>query len=59
MEDDAMTTKEMSRLATWLMNHGHTEREALECLKYIAGETALPEKGEEEGHAPNRNESVT
>lgn len=59
MEDDAMTTKEMSRLATWLMNHGHTEREVLECLSYIAGETALPEKGEEKGHAFPENENVT
>ena len=59
MEDDAMTTKEMSRLATWLMSHGHTEREALECLKYIAGETALPETGKEKGHAFPENENVT
>ncbi len=59
MEDDVMTAKEMARLADWLKAHGHSDEEAIECLKYIAGETIPREKGKEKGHAPNPNDSVT
>lgn len=59
MEDDVMTAKEMARLADWLKAHGHSDKEAIECLKYIAGENQMPENGKEEGHAPVRNNSVT
>lgn len=59
MEDDSMTAKEMARLADWLKAHGHSDKEAIECLKYIAGENQMPENGKEEGHAPVRNNSVT
>ena len=57
MEDDVMTAKEMARLADWLKAHGHSDEEAIECLKYIAGETIPREKGKEKGHAPNPNDS--
>ena len=58
MEDDSMTAKEMARLADWLKAHGHSDKEAIECLKYIAGENQMPENGKENGHAPGSNDSV-
>lgn len=57
--DDVMTTKEMTRLAAWMLSHGFTERDALECLQYISGESELPEVDREKGHAPHSTESVT
>ena len=54
-----MTAKEMARLADWLKANGHSDEDAIECLKYIAGETIPREKGKEKGHAPNPNDSVT
>jgi hypothetical protein len=59
MEDDVMTAKEMARLADWLKAHGHSDKDAIECLKYIAGDPPIPEEGMEKGHAPGSNDSVT
>lgn len=36
MEEMSMTATETARLIDWLMANGHTEREAIECVKYIA-----------------------
>ena len=35
-----MTATEASRLIEWLLAHGHTYKEACECIDYIAGRTA-------------------
>lgn len=37
---DQMTATETDRLCEWLIAHGHTAEEALQCIKYIAGNTA-------------------
>lgn len=39
MEQDKMTTKEIIRLIDWLVARGNTVEEAIQCIKYIAGET--------------------
>jgi hypothetical protein len=36
MEEMSMTATETARLIDWLMANGHTEKEAIECVKYIA-----------------------
>lgn len=59
MEDDSMTAKEMARLADWLKAHGHSYKDTIECLKYIAGENQKPKKVKENGHASGSNEDVT
>lgn len=47
-EVDIMTTKEMKRLSDWLISHGHSAEEVLDCLGYIAQDNApapkTPEK---------------
>lgn len=40
MQDEEMTTKELDRLADWLRAQGFSPEKVLECLKYIAGESA-------------------
>lgn len=47
MEEESLNAQEMSRLATWLEAKGHTAQEVLDCLKYIAGETASLDNGKE------------
>lgn len=42
-----MTAKETVRLIDWLKANGHTDAEATDCIKYIAGETD-PKKSETE-----------
>ena len=42
--DERLTTKELDRLADWLTAQGLPPEKALECIKYIAGESA-PAKG--------------
>lgn len=42
--DDSLTTKELDRLADWLTAQGFPPEKVLECLKYLAGESA-PAKG--------------
>ena len=32
-----MSTPETARLIAWLMAHGHTAEEAVQCINYIAG----------------------
>ena len=32
-----MSTNETARLVAWLMQHGHSAEEAIECIRYIAG----------------------
>ena len=39
-----MTTRELDRLADWLMAHGFTAEQVLECLKYITGTTPPQEQ---------------
>ncbi len=39
---DPMTATETDRLCEWLIAHGHTAEEALQCIKYIAGRTETP-----------------
>ena len=41
---DEMTTREVDRLADWLMAHGFSADQVLECIKYITGTTPPPEK---------------
>ena len=36
MEECRMTAAEAARLADWLIAHGMTAEQALECIKYIA-----------------------
>lgn len=36
MEECRMTAVEASRLADWLIAHGMTAEQALECIKFIA-----------------------
>ena len=36
---DEMTTREVDRLADWLMAHGFSADQVLECIKYITGNT--------------------
>lgn len=47
-EVDIMTAKQLDRLADWLKSNGHTAKEVLDCLKYIAQDHApapkTPEK---------------
>lgn len=43
-ESVSMNAKEVDRLAEWMKANGHTAEEVLECIKYIAGNTA-PAKG--------------
>ena len=42
--DERLTAKELDRLADWLTAQGLTPEKVLECIKYIAGESA-PAKG--------------
>lgn len=41
---DEMTARELDRLADWLRAQGFPPEKVLECLKYIAGDSA-PAKG--------------
>ena len=36
MEEYSMTAKETARLIDWLIANGHTEKDATDCIKYIA-----------------------
>lgn len=36
MSDEAMTVAEIANLIDWLKAHGHSEKEVVECLQYIA-----------------------
>ena len=36
MEETSMTAIEAARLIDWLIANGHSEKEATECIKYIA-----------------------
>ena len=36
--EQSMTAAEAARLIDWLKEHGHTAEEAVECIKYIAGQ---------------------
>ena len=38
--DERLTAKELDRLADWLTAQGLTPEKVLECIKYIAGESA-------------------
>lgn len=38
MNEDEMTTKEVSRLIDWLKEHGHTYEEIEQCIDYISKE---------------------
>ena len=38
MNQDEMTTKEVSRLIDWLREHGHTYEEIEQCIDYISKE---------------------
>ena len=49
--DELMTTQEMARLSEWLLSHGKTEHDVLECLRYIAGESELPGNDCKNDHA--------
>lgn len=40
--DESLTVKEIDRLVDWLKANGHTDSEATQCIKYIAGNTANP-----------------
>lgn len=42
--DYSMTAAEADRLADWLKANGHNADDVLECIKYIAGNTA-PARG--------------
>ena len=42
--DESLTAKELDRLADWLTAQGLPPEKVLECIKYIAGESA-PAKG--------------
>ncbi len=42
--DERLTTKELDRLTDWLTAQGLPPEKVLECIKYIAGESA-PAKG--------------
>ena len=42
--DERLTAKELDRLADWLTAQGLTPEKVLECIKFIAGESA-PAKG--------------
>lgn len=42
--ENSMTAAEADRLADWMKANGHTAEEVLECIKYIAGNSA-PVKG--------------
>lgn len=44
MNNEEMTARELDRLADWLTAQGFPPEKVLECLKYIAGESA-PSKG--------------
>lgn len=34
---DEMTTRELDRMADWLIAHGLTAEQVLDCVKYITG----------------------
>lgn len=36
MEEHSMTAIEAARLIDWLIANGHSEKEATECIKFIA-----------------------
>lgn len=38
--DERLTTKELDRLTDWLTAQGLSPEKVLECIKYIAGESA-------------------
>ena len=38
--DERLTTKELDRLIDWLTAQGLPPEKVLECIKYIAGESA-------------------
>lgn len=40
--ENSMTATETARLIEWLMAHGHSAEEAIECIKYIADYKARP-----------------
>ena len=42
--DERLTTKELDRLTDWLTTQDLPPEKVLECIKYIAGESA-PAKG--------------
>lgn len=42
--ENSMTAAEADRLADWMKANGHSAEDVLECIKYIAGNTA-PTKG--------------
>ena len=36
MEECSMTAKETARLIDWLKSNGHSDEDAIQCIKYIA-----------------------
>lgn len=40
--DEFMTAKEMARLSDWLESKGHTPREIIDCIHYIAETDYVP-----------------
>lgn len=41
--NEIMNVNEVIRLQEWIVNHGHSYRDAVNCVRYIAGEESLKE----------------